>query len=805
MRVSYNWLTEYVDLRDIDPYQLADLLTAAGVEVDAVIATGGEIDKVVVGYVRERVQHPNAERLSLCQVELAGGRIEQIICGAANVDAGQKVAVAQVGATLPGDFKIKKAKLRGIESCGMICSVEELGLDKKFFSKEVAEGILVLDEDTQIGDDIRDVLSLNDHILDLDLTPNRADCLSMIGVAYEVAAILDRDLKLPELKLSNTIDQTGLVKISLSDPDKCPHYAARLVRNVRVEESPEWLRNRLIAAGVRPINNLVDVTNYVLMEYGQPLHAFDFKAVKGGNIDVRLAKPGEEIITLDDQKRTLDSEMLMIADEEKSIAIAGVMGGANSEVVAETTEILLESALFNSTSVGKTARKLDLRSEASVRFEKGVDPNRIYSAVNRAAELLVEIAGAEIVGDIYEAKVSEPTAVKIPLNPVKQNLIMGTDLTTDQMLDIFRRLRFEVTADGDQHIVVVPTRRGDITIEEDLAEELARIYGYDNIPITLPVSVYTRGGLTPNQKLFRRIKQNLEASGLHEVITYTLVSEATASRPNNLFPDLVPLKLLTPLSEEREYLRTQLLTNLLSVAEYNANRRQADVRIYEVGRVFSQDPGAGQLPVKERRILAGLLTGNLPRYYASKTETVDFFYTKGVVEELFNELGLTGIEYQPVVVADYHPGRTAAILYKGDQIGLLGEVHPELAAEFDLKRVYVFELDYDRLLELTTLEIVYQRLPKYPAMERDLALVVDEKVSNQEVAHLIRNTARDLLESLELFDVYTGAQIGEGKKSLAYALTFRSADKTLTDEEINALNQKIIKKLEDRLQAEIRK
>ena len=805
MRVSYNWLAEYVDLKNIDPYQLADLLTAAGVEVDAVIATGKEIENVVVGYVRERVQHPNAERLSLCQVELAGGRVEQIICGAQNVDSGQKVAVAQVGATLPGGFIIKQAKLRGIDSCGMICSADELGLDKKFFSKEVAEGILVLDEDTQIGDDIRDVLHLNDHILDLELTPNRADCLSMIGVAYEVAAILDRELTLPENTLTEQIDTGGRVKIKLTASDGCPHYAARLLRNVRVEESPEWLRNRLIAAGIRPINNLVDVTNYVLMEYGQPLHAFDFKAVKGGVIDVRFARAGEEITTLDGQLRKLDSEMLLITDEEKAIAIAGVMGGANSEVVSDTIEVLLESAFFNSTSVGKTVRKLDLRSEASVRFEKGVDPNRIYGAVNRAAELLVKIAGAEIVGDIYEAKVREPVAKKIQLNPVKQNLVMGTNLTIEQMLDIFRRLRFTVQESGGSYIVEVPTRRGDITIEEDLAEELARIYGYDNIPITLPVSVYTRGGLTDKQKLFRRIKRNLEASGLNEVITYTLVSEATANRSNNLFTDLVPLKLLTPLSEEREYLRTQLLTNLLAVAEYNTNRQEPNIRIFEIGRVFSSEPEAGKLPVKERRVLAGLLTGDLPRYYADKTTTVDFFYTKGVIEELFNELGLSNIEYQATVVNDYHPGRTAKILYKGEQIGLFGEVHPELAEEFDLKRVYLFELDYDRLLELTTLEIEYKRLPKYPAVERDLALVVDESVSNYEAAHLIRNTARDLLESLELFDVYTGAQIGEGKKSLAYALTFRSNDKTLIDEEITALIQKIIKKLEDRVQAEIRK
>lgn len=805
MRVSYNWLAEYVDLKDITPYELADKLTAAGVEVDAVIEEGKGIENVVVGYVRECGQHPNAERLSLCQVELAGGVIEQIICGAANVAKGQKVAVAQVGAVLPGDFVIKKAKLRGIESCGMICSVEELGLDKKFFSKEVAEGILVLDEKEQIGTDIRDVLGLNDIILDLALTPNRADCLSMIGVAYEVAAIFDCEIHLPELKLTNKIDTSNRVKIELSAPDGCPHYAARLVTNVKVAESPEWLRNRLIAGGIRPINNLVDITNYVLLEYGQPLHAFDFSAVKGGLIDVRYARENEILVTLDGQERKLDSEMLLITDKEKAIALAGVMGGANSEIVTETTEVLLESALFNNLSVGRTARKLDLRSEASTRFEKGVDPNRIYAAVNRAAELLVEIAGATIIGDIYEAKVHEPVEREIQLNPNKQNSIIGTAMTIEEMLDIFRRLRFSVKETATGLVVQVPSRRGDISIQEDLAEELARIYGYENIPTTLPVSLYTRGHLTAKQKLTRRVKNNLESAGLAEIISYTLVSQDSVERKNNLYPDSKPIRLLAPLSEEREYLRTQLLSNLLEIAEYNANRQMSDVRIFEIGQVFSEGSVNPDFPVTERKILAGLLMGNLPRHWTGQAEAVDFYYTKGVVEELFRELGLTNIEYSAVNLSGYHPGRTAEILYKGKRLGYVGEAHPEITEQYDLKRVYLFELDYDQIAEIATLEIDYQRLPRYPAVERDLAVVVDKQVSNFQVAALIQNTARDLLEDLRLFDVYTGAQIGEGKKSLAYSLTFRSNERTLTDEEISSLNLKIIKKLEERLQAEIRK
>lgn len=805
MRVSYNWLTEYVDIEDIKPHDLADKLTAAGVEVDAVIETGAGIEDVVVGYVRECEQHPNAERLSLCHVELAEGRIEQIICGAPNVAQGQKVAVAQVGAVLPGDFKIKRAKLRGIESCGMICSVTELGFDKKYFSKDVAEGILVLDENELIGDDIRDVLGLNDYILDLALTPNRSDCLSMIGVAYEVAAILDREIRLPEISLDNKIDSSGRVKIELTASDACPHYAARLVTDVKVAESPEWLRNRLIAGGIRPINNLVDITNYVLLEYGQPLHAFDFSAVKDGLIDVRYAKENEILITLDDLERKLDPEMLLITDKEKAIALAGVMGGANSEIVPETTQVLLESAYFNNLSIGRTARKLDLRSEASTRFEKGVDPNRIYAAVNRAAELLAELAGAKIIGDIYEAKVSEPVERKVPLNPDKQNSIIGMEMKNEEMLDIFRRLRFPVKESNEGLIVQVPTRRGDISIEEDLAEELARIYGYENIPTTLPVGPYTRGHLTAKQKLTRRVKNNLEGSGLYEVISYTLVSNKSAKRKNNLYPDLQPIKLLTPLSEQREYLRTQLLENLFEIAEYNANRQMPDVRIFEIGNVFSKIVDETDFPVTERKILAGLLMGELPRYWTGQKDIIDFYYAKGVIEEFFRELGLANIEYIATEVEGYHPGRTAEILYNGRRLGYVGEAHPEFAEEYDLKRVYLFELDYDLITDIATLEIDYKSLPKYPAVERDIAVVVDNETSNHQVTALIQNTARDLLEDLELFDVYSGSQLGEGKKSLAYALTFRSKERTLTDDEISALNLKIIKKLEVQLQAEIRK
>ncbi len=805
MKVSYNWLSQYVDINDINPYDLADKLTLAGVVVDVVQELGENLQDVVVGYVVNRENHPNAEKLSLCKVDIGDGEIHQIICGASNVNTGQKVPVAKLGAKLPNGLKIKEVKLRGIESSGMICSAEELGLNKKLLSKEKTEGILILNSDAIVGEDVKELLDLNDYIFELDLTPNRSDCLSLIGVAYEVAAILDKEIKIPKDNLGVKISNDNKINIQITAPEACKHYSARLLTDVKVAESPYWLQNRLITSGIRPINNLVDITNYVLLEYGQPLHAFDYNYLEKSFIEVRLAKPNEKIITLDDQIRELDEEMLLITDQVKPIALAGVMGGANSEVTSETTQVLLESAFFNRTFIGKTARKLGLRSEASLRFEKGVDPNRIYSALNRATELLVELADAKVVGDIYEDKVLSPKEKEIMINPNKVNKLLGTQLQANDMKDIFRRLRFQVKDQNDSLMISIPSRRNDIEIEVDLVEEVARIYGYDNIPITFPSSIYTQGGLTDKQKLYRKIKKYLQSSGLQEVITYTLTSSKKREAVKGLHEQSNPIKLLTPLSEEREYLRTELLPNLLEVAQYNANRQNLDIRIFEIGTIFTKNMEKQTDLPDEKLIVAGLFTGALPKYWQGPFKPIDFYYVKGILEELFSELGLKDVNYSVSAIEGYHEGRTAIITVDGKKIGHIGQIHPELQYQYDLINVYVFELDFNLLLEVTNTNIEYKQSPKYPAVQRDIALVVSEEIETKNIMNTIKESVNELLEGLLLFDVYTGEQVGIGKKSLAFSLTFRSNERTLTDEEVTQINNKIINKLIEKYQVELRK
>lgn len=805
MRVSYNWLSQYIDIDDINPYDLAEKLTAAGVVVDAVDALGKDLEGIVVGYVVERESHPNADKLSLCKVDIGDGEIHQIICGASNVNTGQKVSVAKVGAMLPSGLKIKKAKLRGIESCGMICSAEELGLNKKLLSKGISEGILVLNNDVEVGKDIKELLGLNDYIFELDLTPNRSDCLSILGVAYEVAAILDREIRIPEDKLGVKISSDNKIDIKIAAPEACPHYSARLLTDVNVSESPYWLQNRLIASGIRPINNLVDITNYVLLEYGQPLHAFDYKCLENSSIEVRMAKENEKITTLDNQVRELDEEMLLITDKFKPIAIAGVMGGANSEVTSETTHVLLESAIFNNASIRKTAKKLGLRSEASLRFEKGVDPNKIYSALNRATELLIEITGARTVGDIYEAKISCPKDKEILINPLKVNKILGTQLETNEMRDIFRRLRFQVKDTGDLLNVIVPPRRNDIEIEVDLVEEVARIYGYDNIPITFPSSIYTQGGLTFKQNIYRKVKKYLQTSGLYEVVTYTLTSKKKMETFKGLYEHSDAIKLLTPLSEEREYLRTEMISNLLEVAKYNANRQILDIRIFEIGKIFSKNRETSSGLPDEKTVVTGLFTGTLPRFWQGSFKLIDFYYVKGIVEELFRELGIKNVNYIASDIEGYHEGQSAMITLDGKKLGQIGQIHPELQYKYDLINVFVFELDFDLLLEEAKTDIEYKQLPKYPAVQRDIAIVLDKEIETENIVKCIKESAEDLLEDLLLFDVYTGEQVGIGKKSLAFSLTFRSKERTLTDEEIININKLIVNNLIDRYQVELRK
>ena len=806
MRVSFQWLSQYVDLEGVTPQDLAEALTRSGVEVDEVIDLGEEIENVVIGLVRECKPHPAADKLTLCQVDLGDGEPVQIVCGAKNVQAGQKVPVAKIGAKLPGGIKIKKAKLRGEVSHGMICSASELGIDDRLLSEDQKEGILVLPEDAPLGEDAIAYLGLNDSILELDLTPNRSDCLSMIGVAYEVAAILDRELHLPTIDLQESDQEASAeVEVNVEAKEACPYYVARKVKGVRIGPSPIWLQNRLRAVGIRPINNVVDVTNYVMMEYGQPLHAFDAQQVKDGRIIVRLARQGEKVVTLDDQERTLDESMLTISDPEKVIAVAGVMGAANSEVTSSTRDIILEAAYFDPSRTRRTAVTLDLRSEASLRFEKGVDPERVEEACSRAAQLIAQLAGGTVLKGAAVNKSSAFTRRNILLSINKLNSVLGTQLEANEVEQLFRRLRFQWENVGQKWQVTVPTRRPDLAIEEDLIEEVARLYGYDRIPTTLPQGITTPGSFTPKQRLKRRIKTFLQGAGLDQVVTYSLVDEEE-SRWGSWFKEQVePIRLAMPMSKERSFLRTTLIPSLLEVAHYNKNRQQEDIHIFEMGRIYlSQEKELHQLP-EEKEVVAGLISGMWQKHdWQQVNEPADFYVVKGLVEGLLHYLGIGPVQFKKIIREHYHPGRTAEVLINGQRLGFIGQLHPLVQKDWELKEVYLFELDLDGLYDHLPAQVTYEPLPKYPGVEQDLAIVVDQEVEAEAVLETIKEAGQPLLKQIALFDVYTGEGIAPGKKSLAFSLLFRHEERTLTDDEVREVRQHILDRLAQKWGAVLR-
>ncbi|WP_435169997.1 phenylalanine--tRNA ligase subunit beta [Paenibacillus glycanilyticus] len=815
MKVSYQWLNEYIDLTGYTGEELAEKMTRGGIEIDSVESLNKGVSGVVVGYVKSREKHPDADKLSVCKIDVGTDEELQIVCGAKNVDAGQKVPVAMIGAKLPGDFAIKRAKLRGVESQGMICSAKELGINDKLLPKEQQEGILVLPESTPVGTPIGEVLGINDEVLELDLTPNRSDCLSMLGVAYEIGALTGREVRVPEPAVNHAADHADShIAVSISSPEQCSHYSARYIKGVKVGPSPQWLQNRLIAAGIRPISNVVDVTNFVMLEYGQPLHAFDADAITTGRIDVRLAKQGEKIVTLDDQERTLEPHMLVITDGEKPVALAGVMGGANSEVNEKTVNILLESAKFDGGTVRKTSRQLGLRSESSIRFEKEVDPARVIPALNRAAALIAELADGLVAEGIVEAVIakSEPAVVEVTLDKI--NGYLGTELSRLEVQTIFDRLHFSyrLSDANDQFAVTVPTRRGDITRDVDLIEEVARLYGYDNIPTTPIHGDVTPGGLTKPQTIRRELRRRLTDAGLHEVITYSF----TGPSRTELFPeltgkDLKAVKLAMPMSEDRSVLRTTLIAQLIETATYNRNRKNESSAIFEIGSVFhTEEEQLTRLP-KEKQRLAVLLTGNrVDAQWNRKAEPVDFYDAKGVLETVVDVLGLTSkVRYESAQPTNFHPGRTAAVIvdtaHGPETIGYVGQLHPTLQHESDLADTYVVEVELGTLYELADSGIEYKALPRYPAMQRDIAVVLDQAVPAAKLTDVAWAVAGELLESVRVFDVFTGEKLGSGKKSVAVALVYRHVDRTLTDEEVTELHGKVVAELEQSFAAELRK
>ncbi|KKB43354.1 phenylalanine--tRNA ligase subunit beta [Bacillus thermotolerans] len=803
MFVSYKWLSEYVNLGGMPAKELAEKITRSGIEVEGIEVLGEGVKGVVIGHVLEKEKHLNADKLNVCQVDIGEEEPVQIICGAPNVDKDQKVAVAKVGAVLPGNFKIKKAKLRGEASNGMICSLQELGIESKLVAKEYAEGIFVFPNDVTPGEDALAQLNLDDEVLELGLTPNRSDALSMLGVAYEVAAILDTDVKLPNIEFEEAGERAeDWIKVSIEAKEDNPIYIARVVKNVKIGPSPLWMQTRLIAEGIRPHNNVVDITNYVLLEYGQPLHAFDYDRLGTKEIVVRRAQDGETFVTLDDTERTLSSEHLLITNGKEGVALAGVMGGANSEVVEDTTNVLIESAYFDGQRVRQASKDHGLRSEASARFEKGVDPNRLQAAADRAAELMAKYAGGEVLaGSVIAGDIDlEPKVVTLTLE--KLNRVLGMELQKEEVEDIFRRLQFGVKTDNDQFIVTVPTRRGDITIPEDLVEEVARLYGYDNLPTTVPEGATYPGGLTDYQKKRRAVRRFLEGAGLNQAITYTLTSEKKAKEYALETRDLI--KLAMPMSEERAYLRLSILPQLLEAISYNNARQIDSLGLYEVGSVFLKEAGE-QLP-REEEHLAGALTGVWEEnQWQGEKKAVDFFVAKGILEGLFAKLGLAErISFERAQADGMHPGRTAAVVLDGERIGLVGQVHPQKAKELDVKETYVFEVKLGPVFAAKTEGVTYEPIPRFPSITRDIALVVNADVQAGALQQIIREAGGSLLKEVHVFDVYEGEHVEAGKKSIAFSLKYFDPNKTLTDEEVVKVHDHVLEALRDQAGAELR-
>lgn len=805
MFVSYRWLEQYVELSAIAPEELAEKITRSGIEVEGIETLNKGISGVVVGHVVDCQQHPNADKLNLCKVDIGEDELKQIICGAPNVAAGQKVAVAKVGAVLPGNFKIKRAKLRGEVSEGMICSLQELGIEGKLVPKEYAEGIFVFSNDVAVGTDALEYLNLHDSVLELGLTPNRADCLSMLGVAYEVAAILGKEIQFPESEVSTIKEKASdLISVSIDAKEDNPYYAAKIVKGVRISPSPLWMQTRLMAAGIRPINNVVDITNYILLEYGQPLHAFDLDRLGSNEIVVRRATNGEKITTLDDVDRTLTNDHLVITNGKEPVALAGVMGGSSSEVQNDTVNVLIESAIFKATTIRKASKDHGLRSEASTRFEKGVDPERAPLACDRAARLMAELAGGDILDGTVIADYLDKDPIKISISEKRINNVLGTEISVEEIGEIFNRLKFSFSVHDGNIIVTVPSRRGDITIEEDLIEEVARLYGYDQLPMTLPIGESNPGRLTEYQIKRRKARRFLEGAGLFEVITYSLTNEEKVYKYSS--EKAKPIKLSMPMSEERNVLRLSIIPHLLEVISHNKHRQLEDLAIFEIGSVFiSKNEDLSELPEEKER-LAGAITGTWHEHlWQGEKKKTDFFVLKGIVEGLLDRLGLLeSIQFKQGKMDGLHSGRTAELMFDGKPIGFIGQVHPEDQKELDLNETYVFELFLERLFNTSIEEVNYKPIPRFPSITRDIALVVDEDVVAGDLKTTIEVAAGELLKEVTIFDLYQGEKLYQGKKSIAFSLKYFDPTKTLTDEEVLKTHEKVIEQVRESYNAVLR-
>lgn len=804
MIVTYTWLKEFVDL-DLPPEELAHRLTMAGLEVDAMDQLGEGLDSVIVARLVAVDAHPEADRLTLCQVDTGRERL-QIVCGARNHKTGDLVALAQIGTVLPGDFRIKKSKIRGCESMGMLCSEKELGLAKE------SEGILILPAGLSLGQPVFEALGLKDVRFELGLTPNRADCLSVVGVAREVAAMVGRPLRLPTPRLEEQgAEIAGQTLVTIEDAEKCPRYAARLIRGVTIGSSPDWLVRRLEIIGLRSINNVVDVTNLVLMELGHPLHAFDFQLLRGGRIVVRPAGEGEGFTTLDSQQRLLQASDLTICDAEGPVALAGIMGGENSEIRPETTDILLESAYFDPTTIRRTSKRLGLHTESSHRFERGADIDMVPVALDRATALILELAGGTAARgriDVYPRPV---TPRKLTITTRRTEEILGLPLAALEIQRLLRGIGLEVEAAEDRPddalYVAVPSFRHDLEREIDLIEEVARLNGYERIPVTMPVGRSLCHPPRPGQRLLRRTRDLLVAAGFSEVINYSFVSPAGWDRISLAADDSrrQSVRVLNPLTEEQSVMRTTLVPSLLETVARNLAYRSRDLRLFELRPVFHPQTGE-ELPAEKLRLTAILCGRREPEGWAQGSAGVDFFDLKGVAEELLQQLRLGPVQWHPEAgEAFLHPGKACAIRCGDAHFGTVGEIHPQVLAAFDIDLpVFLLDLDLAAVFAADGASTRFRPLSRFPDISRDSAFLVAEEVPVEQVfAVLERSRGRDV-EEIVLFDVYRGQGIPAGKKSLAIRVRYRSGEKTLTDEEINRDHSRLIEALQKSLGAELR-
>ena len=787
MKLSTNFLKDYIDI-DVDVKQLAEDMTRVGNEYDSA-SNLINATKLVIGQITECEPHPDSDHLHLCKVNI-GTEVLDIVCGAPNARTGLKVIVALDGAVLP-EKTIKKGMIRGQESNGMLCSIAELGLEHKFLKPEDSEGIAELGEDAEIGGDPIKYLQMDDGVIDFELTANRGDLLSILGMAYEVGAIYDKKVKDVDLKHKESREDINKTLKTEVKTANCSKLLVKKVENVKIEESPIFIKNRLIASGIRPINNVVDISNYVMLELGQPLHFYDADKL-GNKLVVRMAEDGEKLTTLDNVERTLTSEDIVIADATHGVGLAGVMGGLETEVEPDTKNIIIESAIFDSVKVRKTSKKI-VRSEASNRFEKGLDPERTTMAIERACKLLEEYAGGTVVTGTVEYDKTNNKEKEIEITFKNINDVLGTVIPNEEILNVFRKLGFSYKVNGETIKVTVPTRRLDISIKEDLIEEVSRIYGVDNIEGKLPIVPMRKGSYDKTQ---REIRNKMIALGLKETLTYVLINDKEVN--GYTLDKFEPLKLLDPITEDRNTLRYSMIPSLYKVYEYNKAREQKDISIFEIGKGFYKKGEVYGEDTKLCVLMSGKYSTGL-----NNNKTVDFYVIKGIAEEVLDYLGYAG-RYsfmKQEMPKEMHPGQSAMINVNGSNIGMIGKIHPSVTKD----DVYVLEINLDELFTKKVGKMKYKEFSKFPSINKDIALVVDKKSVSKDIEKVIKSAGGSLLTNIEVFDVYTGVGVGIDKKSIAYSLTFSDMKKTLTDEEINGLMDKIIDAVSKKCGAELRK